>query len=136
MDPMVSRVKEKFTQDNFPQFLGIQILELRQGYARVAMKVKNEMLNFHGITHGGAVFALADTALGLAANSRGNPSVALQVSINFISPSKEGSVLTATASEDHLTRKTGIYSIAVEDEHGQPVALLRGTVYRLPTNAE
>ena len=53
-------------QDRFPLSLGIQLEEIRAGYARVSMEIKEEMTNFHGITHGGALFALADTAFGLA----------------------------------------------------------------------
>ncbi len=125
-----AEVKAKYEQDFFPRSMGIRLVHLSPGHSKVEMPVKEEMTNFHGITHGGALFTLADTAFGLASNSRG-PAVALQVSINFIAPSTPGQLLTATASEEHLTRSTGIYSITVENEEGQLIALFRGVVYRL-----
>ncbi|HOB86332.1 MAG TPA: hydroxyphenylacetyl-CoA thioesterase PaaI [Bacillota bacterium] len=115
-------------QDRFPLSLGIQLEEIRAGYARVSMEIKEEMTNFHGITHGGALFALADTAFGLASNTRG-PAVALQVSINFIKATRPGDRLTATAQEEYLTRSTGIYQISVTRGE-ELVALIRGTVFR------
>ncbi len=123
-------VLEKYEKDLFPRGLGIRILELKPGNCRVEMTVREEMTNFHGITHGGAIFALADTAFGLASNSRG-PAVALQVSINFLAPSRQGEVLQAEAREECLTNSTGIYSVSVKKEKGEPVSLFRGTVYRI-----
>ncbi|MBS4021001.1 MAG: hydroxyphenylacetyl-CoA thioesterase PaaI [Dethiobacter sp.] len=122
-------IKAKYAADTFPQKMGIKLVELTPGYARVEVKVTEDMLNFHNIAHGGAIFTLADTAFGLASNSRG-PAVALQVSINFISAVDPGTVIFATAVEEQLTRKTGIYNITVASEEGKTVALFRGVVYR------
>jgi acyl-CoA thioesterase len=122
-------IEKRFLQDSFPQKLGIQLVEVAPGFAKVRMEMKDDFLNFHGIAHGGIIFTLADTAFGLASNSRGD-AVALQVSINFISAVKPGAVIMATANEEQLTRKTGIYNIIVETSEGDCVALFRGTVYR------
>ncbi len=123
-------VLEKYNNDLFPQSLGIRITSLNPGSCQVEMVINEDMANFHGITHGGALFTLADTAFGLASNSRG-PAVALQISINYIAPSRKGQTLVATAREEHLTRSTGIYNVNVETKKGETVALFRGVVYRL-----
>jgi acyl-CoA thioesterase len=123
-------VKERYAADTFPRSLGIELLELAPGYARVAMTLTENMANFHGIGHGGAIFTLADTALGLASNSHGDPAIALSVTINYLSPARVGTKLVATAEEEHLTRRTGVYRLTVTTSTGENIALARGTVYR------
>ncbi len=118
-----------YAEDKYPLSLGIEIVELSPGYCAVEMKITEEMTNFHRITHGGALFSLADTAFGLASNSRG-PAVAIQVSINYMAPSVPGESLTAVAREENITRSTGIYSITVHKQNNETVALFRGVVYR------
>ena len=128
-DRMVDEVKRNFKQDAFPLKLGVRLVELNPGFSKVEMKVTREMLNLHGIAHGGAIFTLADTAFGLASNTRG-PAVALQVSINYIRSVNPDTMVYAMAEEEELTRKTGISNITVQTAEGKAVALLRGTVYR------
>ena len=124
------KLKAKYyAEDRYPLSLGIEIKELSPGYCAAEMKITEEMTNFHNITHGGALFSLADTAFGLASNSRG-PAVALQVSINYMAPSGPGQCLEATAEEESLTRSTGVYNITVHNEKKETVALFRGVVYR------
>jgi len=124
-------LREKFLKDYYPQFLGIKLLKLENGRAEVEMKVKNEHLNLFGITHGGVIFSLADTALGLASNSSGHSSVALNSNINFIRATRSGEVLRAEAVEVKRTRKTGVYSVKVFDSQNNLVALATGTCYIL-----
>ena len=121
-------LKERFIEDRFPWKLGIELEELRAGYARVSMVVTPDMHNFNGVTHGGALFTLADTAFGLASNTRGT-ALAMHISINYIKGTASGDRLTAVAEEEHLTRSTGIYSMAVY-RGDDTIALLRGTVFR------
>ncbi len=125
----------KYAADTFPQFLGIKMEKVATGYARVSMYLQENMLNFHGIGHGGAIFTLADTALGLASNSHDRQAVALSVTINYLTPARPGMELTAVAEEEHLTRRTAIYRIAVTGSNGKStdkknIALAQGTVYR------
>lgn len=128
-----AEVKEKVLQDPFPEFLGVEILELKPGYSRVGLRVDERMTNIHGITHGGVVFTLADVALGTASNSRGVPAVAVNVSINYLKKSSPGEHLVATAREENLTRRTGLYRITVENERGELLAVAHGLVYRQKT---
>ena len=125
----IKEIKEKFTKDYFPYNLGIKIIDLAPGFSQVQFTVTSEMQNLHGMAHGGAIFTLADTALGLAANTRGK-AVGLQVSINYIRPVKPGTLLIATGEEEQLTKSTGIYNVTVRNEEGKKVALFRGVVFR------
>lgn len=88
------------------------------------------MLNGIGVTHGGAIFSLADIAFAAASNAHGPVAVALNVNIHFLKTTTEGTTLTATAREENLTRKTGLYRLEVKDDSGQLVALAEGMVYR------
>lgn len=123
-------VLEKLRCDPFPEHLGVEVVELTPGYARVSLTVGENMTNIHHITHGGVVFTVADFALGLASNSHSPGAVAVNVNINFIRASKPGDILTATAREEHLGRRTASYRIQVEDQQGKLVANVQGLVYR------
>ncbi len=121
--------RKYYEEDKYPVNLGIEIVKLVPGYSVVEMKATEEMNNFHQITHGGAVYSLADTAFGLASNSRG-PAVAMQVSMNYLAPAFSGQVLFAIAREENITRSTGTYSVTVQNEKEENIALFRGVVYR------
>lgn len=127
VDMVVQKIKEN---DKFGRMVGVEIIETRPGYARVILKVEEKHLNSVSITHGGAIFSLADTAFAIASNSRGKVALALNMSINFLKATQHGSVLTATATEDKLTNRTGLYRIIVADETGDVVAVAEGLAYR------
>ncbi len=122
--------RQRLGKDALARLLGIEITEMRPGYASAVMKVTPELLNGAGVTHGSAVFALADLAFAAASNSHGIMALALNVNINFIKATTVGAVLTAVAHEDNLTRKTGIYRLEVRDEAGDLVAVAQGLAYR------
>jgi acyl-CoA thioesterase len=106
--------------------LGIAIEDVREGYARVAMAVRADMLNGHGVAHGGMIFTLADTAFAYACNSRNLRSMANQASIVFLSPGRDGERLTAEAQEQSLSGRSGVYQVRVRGEDGRDVALFQG----------
>lgn len=126
----LDQIFQHISQDPFARFLGIELLELRERYSKVALTVGEHMLNFHGIPHGGAIFSLADVAFAAASNSYGQMAVALNVSINFLAAVPVGTRLYAEATEENLSRRTALYRLAVTTEDGTPVALAHGTVYR------
>ncbi|TSE00161.1 hydroxyphenylacetyl-CoA thioesterase PaaI [Skermania sp. ID1734] len=105
--------------------LGIELLDLSPGRARVSMRVTASMVNGHAITHGGFVFALADTAFALACNSYDEPAVAARADIRFLRPTHEGDVLIADAVERARFGRNGIYDVAVSRD-GEVVAEFRG----------
>lgn len=127
---MESQLVEKFRQDPFARSLGMELEEVRPGYARVSMPVTPEMVNFHGIIHGGAVFSLADYAFGVASNSHGRTAVALNVNITYLATAPVGARLFAEAEVERLGGRTALYHMTVRDEAGQLIASCHGLVYR------
>ena len=130
-DELARRVAHAmYERDHAARALGIVIEEAREAASVLTMRVRGDMLNGHGIAHGGVVFALADTAFAYACNSRNEPTVALQCSISFARAAREGEVLTARARERTRSRRTGTYDVEVTGVDGQVVALFLGTAYR------
>jgi acyl-CoA thioesterase len=105
---------------------GVAIEEAREGYARIRMRMRADMLNGHGTAHGGMVFALADTAFAYACNSRNVRTVAAQASIVFLEPAREGDVLVAEAEEQALVGRSGVYHVSVRSEDGRAIAEFTG----------
>jgi len=120
--------------DLFSQWLGIEVLETSEGYSKIKMTVRKEMINGFGIVHGGVAFSLADSAFAFACNNRNNLSVALDTSINFIKPVHVEDVLTAEAKEIHNGRSTGLYHITITNQNDHMVALFKGTCFRTGKN--
>ena len=137
MDNRVSAqsVAEKvFEKDLFSQWLGIELLEIKEGYSKIAMTVRSEMINGLGIVHGGIAFSLADSAFAFACNNRNNLSVALDTSINFLKPVHVGDRLEAIATEIHNGRSTGLYQISICNQDQVVVAIFKGTCFRTGKN--
>ena len=105
---------------------GIEIEEAREGYARVRMTLRADMLNGHGIAHGGMIFSLADTAFAYACNSRNVTSVAAQASVVFLDSAKEGEVLVAEAREVALAGRSGVTHVSVRGADGRVIAEFQG----------
>ncbi|AUT69632.1 hydroxyphenylacetyl-CoA thioesterase PaaI [Paraburkholderia hospita] len=106
--------------------LGIDILEVRAGYARLRMSVRPDFLNGHQICHGGLMFTLADSAFAFACNSYNINTVAAGCSIEFLRPVHGGDILTAEAVEQTLSGRNGIYDIRVTNRANETVAMFRG----------
>jgi acyl-CoA thioesterase len=100
-------------EDDASKGLGMEILEIRAGEATLAMTVQPNMVNGHGIAHGGFIFTLADSAFAFACNSHNERAVAAQGNISFIRPGKLGDRLVATAREISRTGRSGIYDVRV-----------------------
>jgi acyl-CoA thioesterase len=131
-----------FAADEASQALGIELLEAADGAARLRMTVTPQMVNGHGIAHGGYLFLFADTAFACACNSHGPVTVAAGADITFVRPVKEGEILTAVAEERTRHGRSGIYDVTVRREtrrgHGEVVAEFRGrsrTVSRLESTS-
>ena len=120
-----------YDRDAAARSLGIAIDDVREGYARLSMRIRETMLNGYAITHGGFVFTLADTAFAYACNSRDEATVALQCSISFLAPSREGDTLIAIACErSGAGRRTGLFDVSVMREETE-IASFRGVSYRI-----
>jgi acyl-CoA thioesterase len=123
-------VAHMMEHDLFSQWLGISVLELKEGYSKIQMTVRPEMINGLGIVHGGIAFSFADSAFAFACNNRNDLSVALDTSINFIKPVYVNDVLVAEATEIHNGRSTGLYQIKITNQHQHEVAIFKGTCFR------
>src|SRR5688500_6252857 len=123
-------VNHMMEHDLFSQWLGIEILSVKEEYSKIQMTVRTEMINGFGIVHGGIAFSLADSAFAFACNNRNVLSMALDTSIAFTKSTQPGDVLTAEAKELHNGRSTGLYLITVTNQHGDQVALFKGTCFR------
>ena len=116
--------------DPFSQWLGIDPVEVGSGRCVLRMTVRREMCNGFAIAHGGITYSIADSCLAFALNSHGIQAMSIETSISHTRPVKEGDVLTAVAEEKSLRRSIGVYHITVTDQHGEQVALFKGTVFR------
>lgn len=124
---VVSHMMEK---DLFSQWLGIEVLDIKDGYSKIRMTVREEMVNGFGIVHGGIAFSLADSAFAFACNNRNVLSVALDTAINFLKPVHVGDILTAEAKEIHNGKSTGLYHISISNQKSHVVATFKGTCFR------
>ncbi len=125
-----------FKNDAFSQWLGIDIIEVKDGYCKLKMNVRNEMLNGFGIAHGGISYSLADTALAFASNTHGRKCISMETSISHIECIQDGDYLTAESKELSKTEKTALYLITIMNQKGEEVAYFKGTVYRTSKNWE
>lgn len=123
-------VSSMMKSDLFSQWLGIEVLDIREGYSKIQMQLRAEMINGFGVIHGGITFSLADSCFAFACNNRNNLSMALDTSINFTKATKPNDVLTAEAKEIHNGKSTGLYLITVTNQFGEQVALFKGTCFR------
>jgi acyl-CoA thioesterase len=95
-----------FNQSEFARLLGMEITDAHDGYARVIMDCKGKN-NPRGVAHGGAVFALADQAFGIAANcGSGSARVAVSIHIQYLAPATGSLVAIAQRVEDNGTYST------------------------------
>lgn len=122
--------EQMYDNDPFSQWLGIEIVNLDAGIAKLQMTVRKDMTNGFGIAHGGITYSLADSALAFASNSHGRQSVSVETSISHTQAVKVGDILTALASEDSLSHKIGVYRIVVTNQNEVVVAIFKGVVYR------
>ena len=123
-------VDDMLHKDLFSQWLGISIIEIKEGYSKIKMTVRSEMINGFGIVHGGIAFSLADSAFAFACNNRNVLSVALDTSINFLKPVQVNDLLIAEATELHNGRSTGLYQINITNQQNIVVAVFKGTCFR------
>jgi len=120
-----------YARDKATQGLGIELLEVKLGYARMQMCVRADMLNGHAMCHGGFIFTLADSTFAFACNSYNMQTVAAGCTIEFLAPAFEGESLQAEATEQSRSGKTGVYDVVVTNPEGRKIALMRGKSHQL-----
>jgi len=128
---LLTRIRARCEKEPYPKLLGIEVLEVKPGYARASMHFDAAMQNIFGMLHGGAVFSLLDEAFQLACNARGEIAVAQQVNTYFLAAARPGAQLIAEAKEVNATRKTALYDVRVfEEEDNRLLATAQALAYR------
>jgi acyl-CoA thioesterase len=123
--------KTMYERDPASQALGMTLDAIRPGFARMRMRVRDDMLNGHGTCHGGYIFMLADSAFAFACNSHNFNTVGAGCTIDYLAPGRPGDVLVAEAVEQALAGRTGVYDVVVTDQDGRRIALFRGKSHRV-----
>jgi acyl-CoA thioesterase len=123
-------VRGMLAKDAFSEWLGIRALEIAPRRSTVQMLVRPEMVNGFGVSHGGIVYSLADSALAFACNTHGRVTVAIENSIAYPQSVAVGDTITAVAEEESATNKLGFYRVIVRNQADVIVATFRGTVFK------
>ena len=119
-----------YSNDDFSQWLSIELLEVMPGRCKLKMTIRDEMTNGFDIAHGGITYSFADSAFAFASNGRGRKAVSVETSISHIAKVVSGDTLFAEAEEKNLSHKLAVYDVIVTNQNGDKVALFKGTVYR------
>ena len=125
--------QEFFQNDRYAANTGVQLLEVKPGYAKASLTITPEHLNAGGRTQGGALFTLADLTLAAAANSHGTLAFSLSSNITFLRASGVGDTLYAEARERYTGRTTGCYQIDITNQDGKLIATFESSVFRMGT---
>ncbi|MGO9571003.1 MAG: PaaI family thioesterase [Desulfomonilaceae bacterium] len=126
-----NELMKRTSDEPYARLLGMEVIEIGSGSSLVRMRVRPDLENIFGVTHGGALFSLIDEAFQIASNARGVLAVALNVSITYAASPKPSSVLEARATEIHKTKRTATYFCEVrEKEEGNLIASAHALAYR------
>ena len=121
--------------DYFRELLGIKVLEVKDGYAKMSLELGKKHMNAVGFTHGGVLFSLADCAFAEAVNFGDRQAVAVQVSINYLRPSSVGDVLTAEATTVSDGKTLALCSVVIK-KGDKDVAMFSGLAYKIPNKKD
>ncbi len=118
------------SRDAFSRWLGAELVAIRPRACTLRMRVRADMLNGFGVSHGGIVFSLADSALAFAANTNGHVTVSVDNTISYPVSVELNDELIAVAEEETAGERLGFYRVTVARQDGTCVALMHATVYR------
>ncbi|HPE63693.1 MAG TPA: PaaI family thioesterase [Methanothrix sp.] len=123
-------IRRRVAEEPYAKKMGLKLVEVAEGYALVEMKFTEEMENVFGMAHGGAIFSLIDEAFEVASNSHGTVSVALSMSVTYVSSPKKGETLLAEGKEISRSNRVATYDIRVKTKGGDLIAICQALVYR------
>ncbi|HXT87732.1 MAG TPA: hydroxyphenylacetyl-CoA thioesterase PaaI [Trebonia sp.] len=123
-------VQTMLASDAASRMFGIEVLGYGEGWARARVTVRDDMVNGHGICHGGVIFSLADMVFACACNSWGPVTVAAGADIVFVAPGRTGDVLTAEARMRARYGRNGVYDVTIT-RGDQLIAEFRGRSHEL-----
>ncbi|WP_435363907.1 hydroxyphenylacetyl-CoA thioesterase PaaI [Haloarchaeobius sp. DYHT-AS-18] len=130
MSEIPDETRERIESDPYCAMLGIELVDLGEGTATMELTVTEDMVNFHGTPHGGAIYSLADATFAAASNSHGTTAVALETNMSYLDAVEVGTTLRAEAEESHMAGRTAEYQIDITADGEDRVATFRGRVYR------
>lgn len=126
-DKLAYKIARKMLETaEFEKALGMELVDVEDGYAKLKMEVGNIHKNGHGNCQGGAIFSFADAAFALACNSRNQATVAGACDISFVKPAFVGDTLYASATEKYLRGRNGIYDVLVVNQKLESIAFFTG----------
>ena len=120
----------RLAADPLATLLGIELEQVRPGYARAAMTVAPGLLNAFGMAHGGATMALLDVVHAAVSNSHGTLAIAQDVHTEFLAAGRPGDRLVAEGVEVHRSNRTAVYRIEATAQDGRLVATALARVFR------
>ena len=120
-----------WSDDQAARGLGLELIEVGPGMARVRMTVRADMVNGHGTCHGGYIFSVADCAFSYACNSYNHRAVASGADISFLAPAHLGDILESVGHVRQQGARSGLYDIEVSNQEGKTIALFRGRSSRI-----
>ncbi|WP_340106473.1 PaaI family thioesterase [Rhodohalobacter sp. 8-1] len=123
-------VDKLLSQDPFSNWMKIEIIEVYEGFCTARCRVREDMINGFGVTHGGIIYSLADSALAFSAATGGRVALALNNSISYTKKARLGDTLTARSEAINMTHRTGLFDIKVTNQASDIIAVMKGTVYR------
>ena len=121
------RIRELFSRDRYAEHLGIELLSVDPITVRLPITPVHE--NFYDVTHGGAMFSVADCAFSLASNAHGDRAVAIDTHLALTAGTTAGDELVATAEEMTRGRTLATYRITITRGDGRTAGLFTGTVH-------
>jgi acyl-CoA thioesterase len=122
--------KKMMEIDRVSRHLGMELLEIRPGYSKMRLTVRDDMISGLGFCHGGITFTFAESAFAYACNSRNQLTVALSCNITFTTAVQVGDTLVAICEEQILNGRTGLYDATITNQKNEVVAKFRGNSYR------
>ena len=126
LDAMLEKVND---EDAFAKIVGMRVVEISPGYAKALMDITDDHVNVFQMAHGGAIFSVVDHACEAAGNSFGQPAVAIQNNIHFLSAGAPGDHLEATARVVHRTRRIGLVEAVVRNQRQEILAQCHQVIY-------
>lgn len=129
---LIAELKAKAPDEPIARFLGMRLVELTPGYAKIAMKLRPEYNNFNGMTFGAIIAAIADQAFAYGTNSLIRPSLASQFNIHFIAAAGPDDELIAECRVLRSGKRVGVSEMTVTNQDGKLIAKATGTT--IPVN--
>jgi len=127
----VEEMRRRFDTSPYALNMGMKLVELSRGYAKVKMELKKDFLNWENMIHGGVIASVLDQAFGCSLNTLDYIYVAVQLNINYISAPPVGETIYAESRVIHAGKKLGISEMTVADSKGKTIARATGTTVSL-----